>query len=139
MRKKIIRLNEQDIERLVNKIIKEDDDLKWIKEIPGNPFFDFIDLSVSLNKPTEESYPEEGGFDYGEFDYINFNIRVPKKEFLEITDNHDLSFEEYEIITTSGEQLLQYAYDCKLNPEACKKLEDFGLDNDTEGTITLED
>lgn len=85
MKKKVIRLNEGDIEKLVRKIIKESD-LGWVKDFQstGNVY-----LTMFYSNGDED-------YGYGDYDtnqnYVNGLIlsKIPRHRFIEIMGDSDI-------------------------------------------------
>jgi hypothetical protein len=123
-------------ENLIKRILREEfNELDWIRDTGDGRY---ITMRVILNK-IDETYYEDNPNEMEEYENV---FRVPLKDFIRITNNTEFKDEEYEIIDPIGHNLLNYAYDCELNPDVCKEIDDFFYtddEEDIEGIVLLDD
>jgi len=107
------------MKNIIRKVLKEEfNDINWIKDA-GDGRYVHIRAILSY---IEESYYEGNTNGLKEYDGV---FKLPTSDFIRITKNTELENEEYEIIDPIGESLLNYAYDCELNPDVCEEIDDF--------------
>ena len=107
------------MKNLIKKILKEEfNDLDWIKDAGDGKY---VHIRAILSY-IDETYYEGNTNGLKEYDGV---FKLPTSDFIRITKNTELEDEEYEIIDPIGESLLNYAYDCKHNPDVCKEIDDF--------------
>jgi len=124
------------MKNIIKKILKEEfNDFDWVKDTGDSKY---VHIKVILSK-VDETYYEENPNEILEYENV---FRVPLEDFVRITNSTEFEDEEYEIITPIGHNLLNYAYDCELNPDVCKGIEYF-FDTDDgesiEGVLLLND
>ena len=127
-----MKLNKKTIKRILR---EEFNDFDWIKDTGDNKY---VHVKVILSK-VDETYYEENPNEILEYENV---FRVPLEDFVRITNSTEFEDEEYEIITPIGHNLLNYAYDCELNPDVCKGIEYFFQTDDgesIEGVLLLND
>lgn len=131
--KKIVRLSEQDVIKLVKKIIKENDE--WFDEDLSGDFN--VKIEFNLNKPTDESY-NGNDFEYGEFDEFYETFKIPFSKWVEITGDSDI--EDKEIIFDNYNETVSIIIEYMVinEPIIYEKLNDF-INNttDVEGFISV--
>lgn len=131
--KKIVRLSEQDVIKLVKKIIKENDE--WFDEDLSGDFN--VKIEFNLNKPTDESY-NGNDFEYGEFDEFYETFKIPFSKWVEITGDSDI--EDKEIIFDNYNETVSLIIEYMVinEPIIYEKLNDF-INNttDVEGFISV--
>ncbi len=124
------------MKNIIKKILKEEfNDFDWVKDTGGDKY---IPIRVILSK-LDETYYGENPNEILEYENV---FRVPLEDFVRITNSTDYTDEEYDIITPIGHNLLNYAYDCELNPFVCKEIDDFfhtEVDEYIEGIVLLDD
>ena len=107
------------MKNIIRKVLKEEfNDINWIKDA-GDGRYVHIRAILSY---IEESYYEGNTNGLKEYDGV---FKLPTSDFIRITKNTELENEEYEIIDPIGESLLNYAYDCELNPDVCEEIDNF--------------
>ena len=107
------------MKNIIRKVLKEEfNDINWIKDA-GDGRYVHIRAILSY---IEESYYEGNTNGLKEYDGV---FKLPTADFIRITKNTELENEEYEIIDPIGESLLNYAYDCELNPDVCEEIDNF--------------
>ena len=127
-----MKLNKKTIKRILR---EEFNDFDWVKDTGDNKY---VHVKVILSK-VDETYYEENPNEILEYENV---FRVPLEDFVRITNSTEFEDEEYEIITPIGHNLLNYAYDCELNPFVCKEIDDFfdtEVDEYIEGIVLLDD
>ena len=79
MKRRVVKLTESDLERLVKRIIKEQDDFDWADEVPTSEG-DLVYLSMSYFT------------EYSEDDYVEGLVlsKIPRDKFIELVGTDDI-------------------------------------------------
>lgn len=130
-------LNKNTIRRILR---EETNGLAWIQNNRGYEL-ELIFLHVNLTKVTDDHYDDPNE----EIEEYNNTIEIPIKDYIRITNNSELKDEEYEINDEVGLELINYAFDCELNPNTCESIKLFlghkmypVMDPNVEGLLYIE-
>ena len=125
----------------IRRILREEiNGLEWIQNNRGYEL-ELIFLHVNLTKVSDDHYDDPNE----EIEEYNNTIEIPIKDYIRITNNSELKDEEYEIIDDVGLELINYAFDCELNPNTCESIKLFlghkiypVMDPNVEGLLYIE-
>ena len=125
MKRRVVKLTESDLERLVKRIIKEQDDFEWADEVPTSEG-DLIYLSMSYFT------------EYSEDDYVEGFVlaKIPRDKFIELVGTDDI--EEIVLNEDNSYDIMDemlYNYDISINSATQRPMPPEISSYETQGVI----